>query len=179
MDNTVVDGLTILAIFCGPIAAVQATFYIERRRQADDRRRGIFRTLMSTRANITSIEHVQSLNAIDIEFADSGKKGEAILSAWRTYRDHLNTPAAASGWADKRADLLTDLLHNMALFFNYKFDDVYIKRSVYIPELENIEIRKDLLKFLKGDVAIPVRNAAIDEFHLSTAHTRRPVEERQ
>lgn len=92
------DWVTIAAIILGPILAVQAQKILEGRREKRTRRLDLFRTLMKTRAERISRDHVQALNMIDIEFYGRRifgrrfqiKKEKRVTNAWKTYNDHLN-----------------------------------------------------------------------------------------
>ena len=61
-------GLTLFAIFFGRIAAVQAKMWIQRETEKRNRKLEIFKTLMRTRGNPLSPEHVFALNTIILEF---------------------------------------------------------------------------------------------------------------
>jgi hypothetical protein len=62
------DYISIAAIFLGPIVAIQLQKFIERRKQSNERRENIFKTLMATRGSMLSTAHVEALNRIDLEF---------------------------------------------------------------------------------------------------------------
>ncbi|MEQ8562592.1 MAG: hypothetical protein RID18_13845, partial [Cytophagales bacterium] len=81
------DIIMTVAVIIGPIAAVQIQKWLENSRNKKERKLLLFKTLMSTRATRVSIEHVQSLNMIDIEFNNKGY--EKVITAWRNYNDHL------------------------------------------------------------------------------------------
>ena len=66
MDATNI--ITVLAIFLGPIFAVQVQKFIEYRNEHRNKKLSIFHILMSTRGIKLSAEHVYALNMIDIEF---------------------------------------------------------------------------------------------------------------
>src|SRR5438105_9950639 len=82
------DLALVCATLLGPFFAVYAQSIIERRRGIRDRRRGVFRTLMATRANIVDPAHVNALNAIDLEFEGKAKGLKEVRDAWKEYRDH-------------------------------------------------------------------------------------------
>jgi hypothetical protein len=84
MENK--DIIMTFAVVLGPILAVQIQKWLEQVRNKTERKLKIFKTLMTTRATRVSIEHVQSLNMIDIEFLD--KEYKKVISAWRNYHDH-------------------------------------------------------------------------------------------
>lgn len=156
--------LTIFAIFRAPIVALRLQKQVEAYNEKQQRKISIFKTLLATRANTTSTEHVQALNMIDIEFYEE----KNIRELWNIYRDHLNTPFQNQNeqdqkyWEDKRIDYLTDLLHGMSIFFGYDFDKVILKKGAYSPvahgilNLEQSLIRKGFVELLSGNKSIQV-----------------------
>ena len=143
------------AIFRAPITALNLQKDSEKSDEKKHRKLSIFKSLMATRANTVSHEHVQALNMIDIEFYEE----KNIRNSWNIYRDHLNltvtqNEASQKSWEDKRVDYLTDLLYEMSQFFGYDFDKVIIKRGSYIPiahgiiSTEQAIIRKELVEVL-------------------------------
>lgn len=133
----VTEVLTIVALIVGPISAVRAQDWIERRRSEGDRRVGVFKALMATRAALLSSQHVQALNMIDLEF--HAPRFLAVRQAWSTYFDHLCNPPGTQDdptfavWVAKGPDLLARLLVVMGESLGYRFDEVNIKRSIYTP----------------------------------------------
>lgn len=159
--------LTIVAIVIGPLLAVQATYWIDVRRERRNRRISIFRTLMATRAANISPAHVEALNSIDLEFTD--KKFKPVKLAWKAYLAHLNNKEIAPElWGTKRTELLVDLLHSMGKCLNYDFDKTGIEWGAYFPiahgEVENdqVEIRKGLKSLLKGELVLPLHVVNLD-----------------
>jgi hypothetical protein len=92
------DWITVAAVVAGPILAVQAQRIVESINKKHERRLKIFKSLMSTRAERVSREHVQALNLIDIEFYGRVKfrtrwqtrSEKAVTNAWKNYNAHLN-----------------------------------------------------------------------------------------
>ena len=164
--------LTLVAVLLGPILAVQAQKWLERRREERNRKVWIFRELMATRGTRLSGRHVEALNTIELEYDGSKKKQKRVYEAWRSYFDMLYTPPGdPNGLANhfqKRDDLFVELVYEMGQYLGFKFDRVAIKRNCYTPvghghleEDMNI-IRKGLAKiFTSKGSAVPVR--AVDE----------------
>lgn len=157
------DWIMILAILLAPVIAVQASQYLERRRQIKEGKLRVFKILMATRASTLAPAHVEALNMIDVEFYGDNKKDKAVVQAWKAYLDHLadqNYPKET--WGVKRTDLLVDLLYAMADCLGYDFDKTHIKNSAYTPkgygEVEDDQflLRKGLLGLLKGKISLPV-----------------------
>lgn len=152
--------LYMLTIVLAPLIAVQVTEFVNRRRQALERRMWIFRTLMSTRQNRLSIEHVQALNSIDIEF--KGRRSQSVVSAWKAYENHLNTAASPDVWLARGNDLFFDLLYEMARSLGYSMDKTDIRSTGYSPmaygklNLDQQQLRQYLLEVLEGKRAIPI-----------------------
>lgn len=73
MNNvTLTDLVMIVAVVVAPIFAVQVQKWLEIFREQRGRKLWVFKTLMATRAENLSSEHVKALNMIDLEFR--GKK---------------------------------------------------------------------------------------------------------
>ena len=158
----VLSGLTVIAIFLGPIVALWIQRKIEERRERRDRKLVIFKELMATRAARLSPRHVDALNAIEVEFSSGNTADTLVLRTWRLYLDHLSTDDSAdrARWTDKQNDLLTDLLYEMSQALNYDFDKVALKKNVYSPrahgELESDQylLRKYIVEMMSGKRAI-------------------------
>jgi hypothetical protein len=175
--------LTIAAIIAGPILAVRAQKLIESFTQRRQHKDLLFKTLMSTRDNRLSLEHVRALNMIDIVFSDKSKKDKAVVEAWSEYRDHLHAypqkpptetgknlseaqattyQAKCDAWQLKSTDILANLLDKMAACLNYHFDKVLLKRGAYTPtgysetELDQYIIRKGVTDLFLGLKSIPI-----------------------
>ena len=91
---TSTDILTITAIILGPILAVQAEKFLERKREQKNRRLSVFKTLMATRGSVLSTAHVEALNRIDLEFSED-KKFKKVITSWKEYFDNLLQKAEA------------------------------------------------------------------------------------
>lgn len=157
--------VTVFAIFRAPIVALRIQKNIEDYKEQKKRKFEIFRTLLATRANTTSLEHVQALNMIDIEYYEE----KNISQLWNIYRDHLNSypqnqdKAAEDRWEEKRIDCLTDMLHSMSVFFGYDLDKVVLKKGAYSPRahgiwnLEQNLIRRGVIELLMGEKPMKVQ----------------------
>jgi hypothetical protein len=155
--------ITIIAIFLGPIIAVQLTQYIDRKRQSRIAKETLFKTLMRTRATLLSPSHIEALNMIDVEFYGNKKNNKNVVSAWKLYLDNLGDQRTPEDiLLSKRNDLFVDLLYTMSIALNYDFDKEHIKNTCYIPqahvdvESEQHLIRKGVLRVLNGDLVIPM-----------------------
>lgn len=170
LDDTIklTDVAIVFATIVGPISAVQAQKWLERKRAIQDRRATIFRALMATRAASLSPGHIEALNAIPVEFYGTKGKLKQINDAWKLFLDHHqpNVPVN-DAWFQKRVDLFQDLLHLISEFLGYGFSRAQLARDIYNPqahgELENEQtiIRKGLAKLFSGDGALPM---AVKEF---------------
>ncbi len=159
------EALTLVAIIVGPILAVQAEKFLQRRRDDKGRRLNIFKTLMATRGSNLSFAHVEALNRIDLEFSADKKYGK-VIESWKEYFDNLGQRAQSEEqltvWVARNEELLANLLYEMGQSLGYKFDKVLIKRNIYSPvgheriDRENELLRKGLLEVLNSETAIPM-----------------------
>ena len=117
MDNTgiALGVLTVVAIVCGPIIALQIQRKLDREREALNRKLWVFKTLMSFRATALAPGFVQALNLIDVEFSGHNDKEKAVRNAWKVLLDHYsdlgkvvdpNTDTLAEKSTQLRANLL-------------------------------------------------------------------------
>jgi len=168
MKMTLDNLFTILAVLIAPLLAVQVQKWLERFREERDRKTWIFKSLMATRADTVSPQHVQALNMIDLEFR--GKRYKAVTGAWKTYLDHLNSfpkddEKRQPLWRERCTDLLAKLLLEMGRSLGYEFDEVHIRKGIYSPEAfgivegENLLIRRSLLNLLLGGSALNINMA--------------------
>jgi hypothetical protein len=123
------DYAIIAATFFGPIFAVQAQSFLDRRRERNRRQLDVFRTLMTMRAVPTAPAAVEALNAVPIEFNGHTK----IVNAWKVYFDHLCENPQGTDWEGKRVGFRADMLLLMSDMLGHKFNAVELKREVYRP----------------------------------------------
>lgn len=154
------DIIMTVAVIIGPIAAVQIQKLLESIREKRQRKINIFKILMTTRATRVSLEHIQALNMIDVEFVE--KKYSEVSVAWRAYHDALShDDPQAAGWVERTDVLFIELLHIMGKSLGYSFDKVMLKRTAYSPvahgqvEYDQEAIRKGLVNIVKGKIALP------------------------
>jgi len=158
-----------------PFLAVFAQKQIELWREQRSRKLWVFKTLMTTRFHVLSIEHVQALKMIDLEFTKSSEK--AVIGAWKEYHDHLNSyprdgenqKERAAVWVQRQEELLANLLGKMGASLGYEFDPVQIRRGAYLPEghatveFELQRLRTMVLEWLGGDRNVSVSLVPKDE----------------
>lgn len=157
------DILMIAATALSPLIAVQVTRYLDDRNEARGRKLQIFKTLMATRAYTLAPAHVEALNRIDLEFTTKRKTEKAVLDVWQQYLDHLgNKTMQIEAWAEKRVDLLVDLLHAMGHALGYDFNKTQIKNGTYAPvahgriEEEQEKVRQYAIELLEGKRVLPM-----------------------
>ncbi|QYM78725.1 hypothetical protein K0B96_15695 [Horticoccus luteus] len=180
------DLVMILAVFAGPYLAVRVTEGLRLKKEKRDRQIHVFRTLMATRASSLSPTHVEALNLIDIEFDHRGAEEKRVVSAWKLYHAHLGDHSyPPESWNHRRAELLVDLLHDMAECLGYEFDKGHIKSSSYYPkgygeiEEDQHQIRKKIRGLIEGKSAIHViSHMSPDQFDRLTS-LRKPAEGEQ
>ena len=177
----VIEVLTLIAIFVGPIAAVLITRYIDNRRERLQRRMEIFRTLMRTRRTPIVPDHVGALNLIEIEFA----KDAEVIKCWKALLTHFGTnhsrredekqvqgmtpeqiaardTAFYGRLSDERQRLLAKLLHAIARVLNFRAEQLEIFEGGYTPqgwfdvELENMAVRRLFAEISAGRRVLPI-----------------------
>lgn len=181
---TISDILMICAVILAPLIAVQVDKYLEKKRNKNERKLNVFKTLMATRGKILDPRHVEALNMIDLEF--DGEK--PVTDAWKAYLDHLiNMPkyptskgkneeekksektiydSQMATWGGQRENYLADVLFSMGNSLDYNFDKTHIKRSIYSPQghadIENEQqlLRRASIELLMGRITLPVETVA-------------------
>jgi len=129
------DWLNVLAILLSPLVALQIGKLLDGFSGQKRRKEEIFNTLMETRAQTLSYEHVRALNKIDVAFY----KDKKVRASWTAYRDHLNSYPNTGNetdqklWTDKIPQKLSNLLAEMATLLKYDFDETLIIKGAYIP----------------------------------------------
>jgi hypothetical protein len=173
LEMTGKDWVTILAVVLGPILAVQAQKFLESVREKRNRRLMLFKTLMSTRAERLSRDHVQALNMIDIEFYGrrifgtryQTSKEKKVTNSWKNYNDHLNQKGryeSVESWSRDCDILFTKILYEMSIALGYDYDEVQLKRDSYRPEghvnIENaqLDVLTGLVSVLRNERSIPM-----------------------
>ncbi|MBI3669330.1 MAG: hypothetical protein HY237_06085 [Acidobacteria bacterium] len=163
---TLVSWLTITAIALGPILALIIQGKLNRMKEQLDRKLHIFRVLMATRATRLAPNHVEALNAIEVEFYGDKEENKKVVAAWRNYSNALAQPFddnTFAAWQAKHFALFLELLLAMAEALKYKFEKVTLEREVYYPKyfgeltIDQENIRKSVVKVLGGETPISVR----------------------
>lgn len=165
---TLIEFLTIVALFGGPISAVQIQKYIERRTEGHRRKLDVFKVLMATRANRVGATHVEALNRIDIDFY----KDKNVIESWKQYHAQLHSvprdlkdpdykPKMAA-WEAQTLEKLLEMLDVMAKSLGYDLGKAYIQTSSYTPQLhadiqqEATFIRRSVVEVFLGMKALPI-----------------------
>jgi hypothetical protein len=153
----------VLATFLGPVAAVGVSFWRENRREIQQLRFAVFRTLMATRRVAISPVHVEAINTVEVAFHGV----EAVESAHRGYIAHLNNyPANPSDeehrrWEERRQDLLATLISKIAMNLKITKGEIDIRSGGYSPagwwhrDVREVATRDMVLEIMKG--ARPLR----------------------
>lgn len=153
----------VIATFAGPVFAVLVTRRIDEERRNRERRLAIFRTLMSTRRTALSLEKVDALNMIEIEFY--GVK--SVQSAHRAVMAHIDKPPTLpERWNAEHRALMTRLLSEIAEVLGYNLSQLDLMEGGYYPqeltdmELEQQELRRAMIEVLSGRRPLGVAAAA-------------------
>jgi len=148
----------------GPISAAYLSLQIEPRfrikEEGRKRQLDIFRTLMATRANALSNEHVDALNKISIDFYNNSE----VISAFQKHINFLSQPT--NNWGDPQtytelAAYLTNLLQKIATSLGYTFDVHAIQYDCYRPTVHNY-VQQEQIKLLKLLVGLLENQSAVN-----------------
>lgn len=150
------------ATVAGPILAVQAQKALERILERRRRKQSLFETLMATRANRVSTQHVEALNMIDLTFDGThpfgirrlrkrtSERERAVLAKWRIYLSHLDdvpgenaTEAARLLWGSGTDSKFLDVLEAIAGDVGYAFDRVQVAKGFYSPKAHGDQFLQD------------------------------------
>ena len=168
---TISDWLMVLAVLIAPFLAIVAQRKIDELRERRNQKLWVFRTLMATRANKISLEHVQALNSIELFFKKKGKE-KKVIEKWGEYLDHLASApkeddpdirVKLEAWTKQSDNFLADMLSLMGQSLGYDFDKVKLQKGIYFPrahgeiELDNNIIRKGLVNIMAGKSGFPVQ----------------------
>ena len=154
--------INIFANLLSPVIAIQVQRFLDKRKQHIERRSQIFKILMATRGARLSVHHIDALNSIDIEFA--GKKFSNVINAWKNYFDALCIMESTDSVIQKRNDLYSQLLFELAKSTGYKrFTLSDINRNYYYPQglvdndTDSLSIRQGFAAIVKGEKSIKVK----------------------
>lgn len=163
MDWTVkvTDLAIVFATFFGPVAALWMQRILDDRREQHRRRLVIFQALMTQRLRLT-VEHVNAINAIPLEFAE--KKGDVggVRTAWKVYLGHMAKNPDEPSWGATRVRLFVELLQKMGSFLKYDFDPVELENEFYFPKghvslsSDQDVIRQGLADVFSGRRSLPL-----------------------
>jgi hypothetical protein len=158
--NIVLLFLTVIAIFWGPIRAVQITRANDLSREDRRRRLDIFNSLMKTRRILLAPDRVMALNLVQSEFYTDSR----VMESYKRYIEHFSQPVPkdAQYFLDAREDLSLDLIKEIARNLGFTFDKHVLKRYSYSPqgwqtEQEEFQVfRRLIIEVLTGARGLPV-----------------------
>lgn len=153
----------VISTLLSPLIAINVQKFIESRQEKRKRKLRIFHTLMATRANRLSYNHVEALNSIELEYHHDGKKGEKVVEAWIAYHSWLNNKEIPfEQWNLEKEKIFINLLYEMSKFLKYSHNKTQIEKGIYSPEghanneiTQNI-IQQGLADILLGKSSFPV-----------------------
>jgi septum formation topological specificity factor MinE len=152
----------IIVALAAPIIALELQKWLDEKHESRARKLAIFKNLMMYRVTPLSPQFVQSLNLLDLEFNGKSDEEKVIRDKWKILLDHFNNYNAAKEPVEKGRELTAELLKAISKYFDYDFDEVYLKRGGYYPkffmdvEQEQHALRRGLLDVLNGNRRIPV-----------------------
>ena len=155
------DIAIVFATLAAPVLAIWASEWRQQRRQGQEQKEWVFRTLMTTRSARLDPNHIQALNHIVFSFSAN----KEIIDAWGLYFSHLNTDQGLTQdsqqrWHEKSNSHLAELLYLMSKDLNISFSKTFITQPSYYPsgyvetEAEQKQLRKLLLELLKNERSV-------------------------
>jgi hypothetical protein len=162
---TLNEGLTLAAIFLGPISALIIQRELDRRREVRNRRQNVFRTIWATRTFPQRLQyrHVEALNMVGIDFVGVSR----VTDAWEEYLDKLNTPDVPQPeqtqfWRERDAKFHA-LIFEMSRHLRYKFTRLEVEKQFYTPQAhgtwaeQETVLREGITRLFKQETALPIR----------------------
>lgn len=153
---TKIEAINLAAIFLGPLLAVLVTLWWQSRKQKRDAKEKLFLSLMAhRRAFPPAPEWVNSLNVIDVVFADVPQ----VVQLWHEYYAGLHTPPANNNHQQREHTYLL-MLSAMARNLGYRkleqtdIDKFYTPQAHEDQVFLNSEIQSELLRVLQNTHAI-------------------------
>jgi hypothetical protein len=144
------DYATVIALFFGPICAVGLTLWHQARSEKRAAKQRLFVLLMGHRKSIPiSLEWTQSLNVIDVIYADHPK----VVGLWHTLYDILDTKPLNEA---KLQHARLEMLSAMANVLGYKALQQTDIDKFYVPDAHAqqanriFEVQTELLRVLKA-----------------------------
>jgi hypothetical protein len=138
------------------------TRFIDRRRELNNRRLFVLRTLMATRRATISADHVNALNLIEIEY--HGK--QRVIDAWKDYLKHMSTPfdqKDITRITRERQTLLAKLLSAMSRVMGFKMEQLEIFEGGYYPQgAVNTETQQEAIRKMFASIAAGERGMPIE-----------------
>ena len=176
--NTLVLIVTIIAVYIGPIRAVQITRENDLERERTRRQIEIFSNLMKTRRVTLDPLHVMSLNLIEVEFHGSS----TIIQAYRAYIDTLAKPVPSSqSSADQdmfrkdREDTFFNLLHAIGQHLKFSFDKRDLDKFSYVPQgWQNVEYEQQNFRQLAIELLLGRRALPVTQFNVAEVNKKFP-----
>lgn len=118
--------ITIFAIVLSPIIALKIQKKLDILSDMRERKLNVFKTLMATRGDRNSREHIEALNMIDVEFYDD----TTVIDSWNIYRCELDSSL-------DNTKLFIDLLFCMATALGYDFSKTLLDECAYSQMAHN------------------------------------------
>jgi hypothetical protein len=150
----------VAATFLGPIFAVSVSIWREAITAKYTRRLHVFRTLMSTRRVGISLDHVNAINLVEVDFYNCRK----VEAAWNSYKSHLNDSSKPEdeAWHETKERLLAKLLFEIAAVLGFKIPALDIFKGGYAPkgwahrDLRAVGALEYVYELSQGTKSVPV-----------------------
>ena len=125
-----IQGMTLIAAFIGPLAAVLVTQWLDRRRREKDAQLAVLKDLMGTRHLAGDPRYTSAINLIGVEFANHPK----VMAALDEYLKSANRKVPE----DEQPELLketlaqqSNLIKAVMVAVGFESSDDHLKRDAY------------------------------------------------
>ena len=161
-----------VAIVASPLIALWVTEKLGKKRQRQERRESVFRTLLGTRGARLDPAHVAALNMILLDFDGQDAADRSVVEACKNYFIELGkTPLNEQ----RATEIFDELLYLISRALGYAFDRADTKTRWYSPmyyiyNVQHQTLMRTWLKALsEGKSFIPVREVT------DSAPSRQPL----
>ena len=124
---SVLEIVNVAALILIPLVAVWLARYLADRSEKRKNKMEVFKILMISRINSSTLEYVRTVNCIDVIFADSPK----VRRAWRALYEQYARPNSAENTQFKFIKLIEEVARDLG-YKNLEWDEIIA--NSYMPQ---------------------------------------------
>ncbi|MGF1679679.1 hypothetical protein L4D78_00130 [Photobacterium minamisatsumaniensis] len=155
--------MEIIAVLISPVIAVLVSLWVTERLQKRRDRLDIFKVLMMTRENNSTLDFVKSVNAIDVVFHDK-------LSVRKAWKELYNSYSEKDPDFKKIGDNHTKLLEAMAVDLGYKdqitwehITSSYTPNWLLLDRQNEADFKQMQMQLMRNTVQKPQEKPSLEE----------------